>query len=120
MIAEQLLVDDAADAELRDRVKQFLGSQHFASFRKLDVIVSGDSVFCMVAYPAFTSVNWQWPFANMSQACIGSSIGSSCPIDCGSLRLVGQCNARRTRLAVRFTLTAFDGRLTMANASPPK
>ena len=44
MIAEQLLVDNAANSELRDRVKQFLASQHFMSFRKLVVIVSGDSV----------------------------------------------------------------------------
>ena len=44
MITEQLLVDDAANAELRDRVKQFLGSQHFASFRRLDVGILGDSV----------------------------------------------------------------------------
>lgn len=53
MIAEQLLVDDAADAELRDRIKQFLASQHFASFRKLDVIVLGDSVILQGFVPNF-------------------------------------------------------------------
>lgn len=53
MIAEQSLVEDAANSELRDRVKQFLASQHFMSFRKLDVIVSGDSVVlqgCVYSY----------------------------------------------------------------------
>ena len=53
MIAEQLLVDDAANAELRDRVKQFLASQHFASFRKLDVVVVGDSVVLQGDVPNF-------------------------------------------------------------------
>ena len=44
MIVESLVVDGASDAELCDRVKQFLAQQHFASFRQLDVIVSGDRV----------------------------------------------------------------------------
>lgn len=53
MITEQLLVDDAANAELRDRVKQFLASQHFTSFRKLEVIVLGDSVVLHGCVPSF-------------------------------------------------------------------
>lgn len=53
MVTEKLLVDDAADAELRDRVKQFLGSQHFASFRKLDVGILGDSVILDGSVPSF-------------------------------------------------------------------
>jgi len=53
MIAEQLLIEDAADSEIRDRVKQFLASQHFTSFRKLVVIVSGDSVVLQGCVPSF-------------------------------------------------------------------
>ena len=53
MITEQLAVDDGANAELRDRVKQFLGSQHFASFRKLDVGILGDSVIIDGSVPSF-------------------------------------------------------------------
>lgn len=53
MITEQLVVDDAANAELRSRVKQFLASQHFASFRNLDVTVSGDGVALHGCVPSF-------------------------------------------------------------------
>ena len=53
MLAEPLLIDDAASAELGDRVKQFLASQHFASFRKLDVSVSGDAVVLHGRVPSF-------------------------------------------------------------------
>lgn len=53
MITEQLVVDNAANAELRDRVKQFLASQHFASFRKLDVNVCGDGVVLHGCVPNF-------------------------------------------------------------------
>lgn len=50
---EQLLVDDAVSATLHERVKQFLALQQFASFRKLDVIVSGDSVVLHGCVPSF-------------------------------------------------------------------
>lgn len=50
---EQLLVDDAASADLGDRVKQFLASQYFASFRKLDVTVSGDGIVLHGRVPNF-------------------------------------------------------------------
>lgn len=53
MCAEDLLVEDAANAELRNRVKQSLGSQHFASFRNLDVGIVGDSVILDGALPSF-------------------------------------------------------------------
>lgn len=53
MITDQLRVDAAADAELGDRVKQFLASQHFASFRQLDVSVSGDGVVLHGRVPSF-------------------------------------------------------------------
>jgi hypothetical protein len=53
MITQPLLIDDPASVELRDRVKQFLASQHFVSFRKLEVIVSGDSVVLHGCVPTF-------------------------------------------------------------------
>lgn len=53
VVTEQLLADDAANAELGDRVKQFLASQHFASFRRLDVTVSGDGLVLHGRVPSF-------------------------------------------------------------------
>jgi osmotically-inducible protein OsmY len=37
-------IDAVAENEVRGRVRQFLDSHHFASFRELTVTVSGDSV----------------------------------------------------------------------------
>jgi osmotically-inducible protein OsmY len=37
-------IDAVAENEMRGRIRQFLDSHHFASFRELDVTVSGDSV----------------------------------------------------------------------------
>lgn len=53
MRSEQELADKAASAELRDRVKQSLGSQHFASFRNLEVNIVGDCVVLRGFVPSF-------------------------------------------------------------------
>ncbi len=53
MPAEQLQIDDAANYELRARVRQFLALQHFPSLRKLDVTAFGDTVFLRGSVPSF-------------------------------------------------------------------
>ncbi len=53
MTAEQMLIDDAAQAELCGRVQQFLASQHFPSMRTLEVTVSGDTVILDGCIPNF-------------------------------------------------------------------
>jgi osmotically-inducible protein OsmY len=53
MITTTLHGDEAAQTELCDRVKQFLASRHFASFRKLNVTVLGDSVVLDGCVPRF-------------------------------------------------------------------
>jgi hypothetical protein len=54
MITRPLVaVGDDANSELRDRVKQFLASQHFASFRRLEVIVLRDSIVLHGFIPTF-------------------------------------------------------------------
>jgi hypothetical protein len=50
MIANKTRVDEA---ELRQRIKQLLASQHFASFRKLDVTVVGDGIVLAGCVPSF-------------------------------------------------------------------
>lgn len=44
---------DEVSAELRDRVKQFLASQHYVSFRKLEVTTMGDRVVLQGSIPSF-------------------------------------------------------------------
>jgi osmotically-inducible protein OsmY len=44
---------DKGSAELRDRVKQFLASQHYASFRKLEITTLGDRVVLQGSIPSF-------------------------------------------------------------------
>ncbi len=53
MLTEEFQVDNATQFELRDRVKRFLDSQHFASFRKLAVATVGDSVILDGSVPSF-------------------------------------------------------------------
>lgn len=53
MIIGQAPTDEARQADLCDLIKRFLAAQHYASFRKLDVTIVGDSVILVGSLPSF-------------------------------------------------------------------
>ena len=53
MTMEPLMIDNATQIDLCGRVQQFMALQHYPSLRKLNVTVSGDTVFLEGCIPSF-------------------------------------------------------------------